>query len=232
MTQQEQCAVVTEVVPLTNSVLQVVLQPSSYTPYEAGQYLEVLVGEVWHAYSIANAPLGARHYELHIRHSGNNPYHDPLFQQIKQQGELRIRLPYGKCSLERLDPVQPIIFIAAGTGFAPVKAMLEQLLATDDARAYDLWWAARSESDLYMDEKLQHWHVHVPQFHYYGFLADTQKNTLVEVIAAHYKTSIHDYQLVLAGPFDRVYATRDCLLRQGVARMAMRADAFDFEESR
>ena len=228
----EQKATVKEVVPLTNSVLQVVLQVPTYLPYEAGQYLEILIDKQWQAYSIANAPLGARHYELHIRHSGANPYDEPLFQQIKQQGSLRIRLPFGRCTLARLQDTQPILFIAVGTGFAPIKAMIEQLLATDDARRYDLWWAARSASDLYMDEKLQHWHTHVPPFSYHGFLANAQNQSLVSAICAHYKSVIQDFALVLAGPFDRVYSMRDRLLLQGVSRSAMIADAFDFEEKK
>lgn len=223
-------ALVKEVLPLTNSILQIYLEPEQYLNYEAGQYLEILVGEQWQAYSIANAPLGARHYELHIRHSGGNPYEEPLFAQIQQQGNLRIRLPFGQCSLSRLQKKCPILFIAGGTGLAPVKAMIEQLLATDDKRSYALWWAVRSESDLYMDEKLRQWQAHVPHFEYHSFLADSGQKAMVELIWEHYGETIHQYQLVLAGPFDMVYAARDKLLSRGVNRKRMIADAFDLEE--
>ncbi|MCC5792745.1 MAG: NAD(P)H-flavin reductase [Legionellaceae bacterium] len=223
-------AQVVEVVPLTNSILQLVLQPQSYYDYQAGQYLEILIGGQWLAYSIANAPLGARHYELHIRHSGYNPYDEPLFAQIKAQGELDIRLPYGRCSLEQLAPEKPLLLIAGGTGLAPCKAMMEQLLATDDPRPFELWWAVRERSDLYLHDKLCHWQSHVPHFNYYHFLATHSQLPLVERIRQHYGPALLAYQIVLAGPFDMVYATRDTLLQYGVSRSLMHADAFDFEE--
>lgn len=224
-------ATVKEVIPLTNSVLQLIIEPDQYVAYEPGQYLEILVNQQWQAYSIANAALGARHYELHIRHGGGNPYDEPLFKQIREQGILCIRLPFGHCTLSRLDTIRPILMIAGGTGFAPVKAMIEHLLATDDKRTYSLWWAARSASDLYMDEKLRQWQAHVEQFHYHSFQADSGQKAMVDLVNEFYGETIHGYQLVLAGPFEMVYATRDRLVQMmGVDPAAMIADAFDFEE--
>jgi len=220
---------VERVAPLTDSILQVILTPEEYIDYDAGQYLQILLGEDAFSYSIANAPLGAHKYELHIRHSRDNPYAQTLLAEIKQQGAVTIRLPLGECDLSRIDPQKPILFIAGGTGFAPIKAMIEQLLATGETRLFELFWGARSQSDLYMDEKVQHWQTHVTQFQYFSLASETSKETLASLVLARHTQDINDWQIVISGPFDMVYSTRDLLVAHGALPENLFSDAFNFE---
>lgn len=88
------------------------LAPERYVDYQAGQYLQIVFDQDAFSYSIANAPLGSHKYELHIRHSPENPYTQRLFAHIKEHGVVNIRLPFGVCSIEHLDAQRPIIFIA------------------------------------------------------------------------------------------------------------------------
>ena len=227
---KETSARVKNVTPLTNSILRLDIEPEQYIDYKAGQYLEILVDGNWLAYSIANAPLGAPHYELHIRHAAGNPYDEPLFAQIKAHEKLSIRLPQGSCCLSTFPTERPILFVVGGTGLAPAKAIIEEVLATSDPRKMALWWAVRSQSDLYLDEQLQAWSDHVPQFEYHYYLADEDKRPMLDRLQKTYKEEIADYELFLAGPFVMVYATRDRFLRMGVQRENMHSDAFSFEE--
>lgn len=222
-------AQVEQILPLTDSIIQLFLTPDSYQEYQAGQYLNVLMGDETLSYSIANAPLGSHHYELHIRHSRENSSNQHLFAHIKKQGTLSLKLPYGDCHLDRLDPARPILFIAQGTGFAPVKAMIEQLLVSDDPRSFELFWGARSQSDLYLDEKVKHWQQHVARFKYQSFVADEGKETLTSAILAQPLARLQECQIVISGPFDRVYAIRDSLVTRGVALNQLYSDAFSFE---
>ena len=167
MSEKTTLAHVVKIAPLTDSIMQLILVPDEYIDYQAGQYLHILLGNEALSYSIANAPLGSHHYELHIRHSRDNPYNHSLFAHIKEYGTVSLRLPFGACSIDQLDKQRPIIFIAGGTGFAPVNAMIEQLLASDDPRPFELFWGARSLSDLYLDEKVGNWQAHVSRFKYY-----------------------------------------------------------------
>ncbi|WED42984.1 NAD(P)H-flavin reductase [Legionella cardiaca] len=223
-------AQVESITPLTDSILQIILKPAKYVDYQPGQYLQILAPEGGLSYSIANAPLGSHQYELHVRHSPDNLANQRLLAEIKQQGAVKIRIPQGHCHLDKLQANKPILFIAGGTGFAPIKAMIEQLLATSDSRAFELFWGARSLSDLYMDEKVMQWQAHVKHFRYYSLLSNTSKETLASIILDHHPKDLPQWQIVIAGPFDMVFAIRDSLVAHGVPREQLFSDAFAFEE--
>lgn len=222
-------AQVEHISPLTDSITRLMLIPDVYVEYQAGQYLDVVIDEEVMSYSIANAPLGSHQYELHIRHSRDNPYNKRLFSHIKQEGSLSLRLPFGDCHIDRLSLDKPILFIAGGTGFAPVKAMIEQLLANDDPRSFELYWGARSQSDLYLDEKVKNWQTHVARFNYSSFISEEGKETLTSAVLAKHHLDLQAQQIVISGPFDMVYNIRDLLVNQGVSAAQLYSDAFSFE---
>jgi CDP-4-dehydro-6-deoxyglucose reductase len=222
-------AQIERITPLTDSITQLILTPDDYIAYEAGQYLQILLGEEAFSYSIANAPLGSHKYELHIRHSLENSYTQGLFAHIKEYGAVTVRLPYGECTTDNLDSQRPILFIAGGTGFAPVKAMIEQLLADSDPRAFELIWGARSRNDLYLDGQVLNWQAHVSRFNYTPLVSDEDKKTLASSIISRHTQDLHEWQMVLSGPFDMVYSTRDVLVGNGVLPEHLFSDAFSFE---
>ncbi|KTC91549.1 NAD(P)H-flavin reductase [Fluoribacter dumoffii] len=222
-------ALVEDISPLTDTIMRLVLTPEKYVDYQAGQYLQVLFDGEAFSYSIANAPLGSHKYELHIRHSLDNPYTQRLFAYIKQHGSVNLRLPFGTCSIEHLYPHRPILFIAGGTGFAPVKAMIEQLLSTSDTRPFELFWGARLQNDLYMDEKVRNWQTHVSRFNYFSSVSEDNGVPLVSHVLTKHPHDLGDWQIVISGPFDMVYSTRDALVAQGVTRAHLFSDAFSFE---
>jgi CDP-4-dehydro-6-deoxyglucose reductase len=222
-------AQVESISPLTDSILQLILKPERYVDYQPGQYLDILSGNEALSYSIANAPLGAHKYELHIRHSSENLANQRLLAEIKQRGELTIRLPLGSCHLDKLNAQMPILFIAGGTGFAPIKAMIEQLLSTSDQRSFELYWGARSQSDLYMNEQVIHWQEHTAHFRYFSLLPNSSKESLAALVLEQHEQDLAHWQYVISGPFDMVFATRDALVAQGVSPKQLFSDAFSFE---
>ncbi len=229
MNEKTVLAKVDTISPLTDSIMRLVLAPDEYVPYHAGQYLNILFAEEAFSYSIANAPLGSHKYELHIRHSEENPYNSRLFAHIREHGSVTLQLPYGTCSINELDPQRPILFIAGGTGFAPVKAMIEQLLAVTDHRPFELIWGARSRSDLYWDEQVRHWQTHVSRFQYFSLLSDESQQTLASCALTRHPDDLGEWQIVLSGPFDMVFATRDALVNKGAVPAHLFSDAFSFE---
>ena len=229
MSEKTTQAQIDSITPLTDSILQLILVPEEYIEYQAGQYLQIISETEALSYSIANAPLGSHKYELHIRHSRDNPLNQRLLAEIKRKGAVSIRLPFGECDLSHLHPDKPILFIAGGTGFAPIKAMIEQLLAAGEPRSFELFWGARSQSDLYMNEKVTHWQTHVRQFEYFSLLSNTSKITLATKVLTRHKQDLYDWQIVIGGPFDMVYNTRDQLLEHGALAENLFSDAFCFE---
>lgn len=226
---QTTTATVENITPLTNSILQIVLKPNQYIDYKPGQYLQIILEDESLSYSIANAPLGSHHYELHVRHSNENPLNQTLLMHIKQSGQLELQLPLGDCHLGCLDPIKPILFVAGGTGFAPIKAMIEQLLAYHDPRHFELYWGARSQSDLYLDDKVTQWKNHVENFKYFSLLSTSNKESITAMIVDNHPKDLLNWQIVIAGPFEMVYGIRDQLIKQGFPRKQLYSDAFSFE---
>jgi len=217
------------VTPLTDTVLQVMLKPETYVDYHAGQYLQIMTDHDAYSYSIANAPLGSHRYELHIRHSRDHATNQAFLTAMKQQGQVVLELPHGDCYLQRLDSQKPILFLAAGSGFAPIKAMIEQLFADGDSRRIALYWGVQTQHDLYMDEKIKQWQVHIHQLSYVSHLSKSSEKNLVTVALEQHDDDLLDYQVVMSGPFDLMYSMRDTLLAQGVRREQLFSDAFSFE---
>lgn len=217
---------VQQLTPLTDTVLQLILKPEIFVDYQAGQYLQIIFEQQAFSYSIANAPQASHHYELHIRYAHDNPYHQSLFAQIKREGSIKIRLPNGLCYINRLHCDKPILFIAGGTGFAPIKAMIEQLLANEDRRSFELFWGARSKSDLYLEALVLEWQTRVGHFNYVSYLPDDIKSSLVDKVISYHEHDIQDFQMVLSGPFDMVLSMRDVLLAHHVLPDNLFSDAF------
>lgn len=212
---------------LTKDILQVVLSPMHYIPYQAGQYLQILAAN--HEalfYSIANAPHQTHTYEIHIRHHQEIPNLEPLIHEIISQQTLILKLPLGTCTLESLNKERPLILIAGGTGIAPMKAMLEQLCIEKHTSPLTLYWLVRTEVDLYMNDEILKLQKEIPQLQYIPYISNSNKISLTALKHIH---DLKAAEIILAGPFNMVYALRDELIAQGVAKKHLHADAFAFE---
>lgn len=214
--------------PLSDTVFLLELSPSHYFSYEAGQYLKLKVDDTYLSFSIANAPTSRRCYELHIRHLPGHPIHDALMARINE-GKVDIALPFGNCHVGHLNDEQAIIFIAGGTGFAPVKAMVESLILSKSKLLFEVISCARTRSDLYMEEIAKSWKDEAPTCRDVTFFVKEEKETPVSYLWDKYGELLSLHQFVLAGPFERVYSLRDSLLAKGVLKKNIYSDAFDFE---
>ena len=154
------------------AILQLQLPASERFQFLAGQYLEFLLKDnKRRAYSIASAPHEEGPLELHIRHLPGGLFTDPLFgqtadgKQIKEKDILRFEGPLGSFFL-REDSKKPIIFLASGTGFAPIKAILTSIQNKKIDREIHFYWGGRRPKDLYMDSLCQEFTHTIPGFHY------------------------------------------------------------------
>ena len=143
--------------------------------YYAGQYVEfILQGGKRRSYSIANAPhtLAAdTALELHIRHMPGGKFSDHVFGSMKEKDILRIEGPYGSFFL-REDSTKPIILLASGTGFAPIKAIIEQLQFKGSTRAATLYWGGRRPIDLYLEDWIKTKLTEMPRLRYVPVISD------------------------------------------------------------
>jgi CDP-4-dehydro-6-deoxyglucose reductase len=141
------------------AVLTIQLPANDAFGYRAGQYVEFILRDgSRRSYSMANAPHrqeelieGARGIELHIRHMPGGVFTDHVFGAMKERDILRMEGPFGSFFL-REDSQGPMVLLASGTGFAPIKALIEHMQAEGIERPAMLYWGCRSKADLYQHE--------------------------------------------------------------------------------
>ena len=161
----------------SHDVMQVRLQlPAADTfRYHAGQYIEFIRrAGARRAYSMANAPHtqeGAPGVELHIRHMPGGRFTDHVFNAMKEKEILRVEGPFGSFFL-REDSDKPMVFLASGTGFAPIKALLEHMQHKGITRPATLYWGGRRPADLYMDGWIRERLAALPNLRYVPVVSD------------------------------------------------------------
>lgn len=143
--------------------------------YHAGQYIEFMLRDGdRRSYSMATAPhtqSQAPSMELHLRHMPGGKFTDHVFGNMKEKEILRIEGPYGSFFL-REDSDKPIVLLASGTGFAPIKAMLEHMQFKGIARPTTLYWGGRRPADLYQHDWLMDQLTHMPHLRYVPVVSD------------------------------------------------------------
>lgn len=220
-------ATVESILPLAPDIWQIILKPQPFVAYQAGQYLQIIVNNEAVCYSIANAPLGSSKYELHIRSNPNNELSKQVLKIINssKNTNINLRVPLGYCHLHELSASLPILFIAGGTGIAPIKAMLEELQARSDPRKIELFWGARSQNDLYIDAKIKQLQTVMPNLSYYSVLPNVSE-TLTTLVLAKHKKDLKKWQVIVSGPYNLAINSRVALIKAGLPDTQIRSDAF------
>ncbi len=140
----------------------------------AGQYIEILLKDgKRRAFSMANAPHDDEHLQLHLRHYDGGTFTAYVFNQMKEREILRFQGPFGTFFL-REDSEKPIIFLASGTGFAPIKGIAEHAFHRGLDRPMQLYWGARARPDLYLDALARQWADEHPNFSYIPVLSEAR----------------------------------------------------------
>jgi CDP-4-dehydro-6-deoxyglucose reductase len=157
------------------AVLRLQLPANQNLQYRAGQYVEFILRDgARRSYSMANAPhnLGSPPaIELHLRHMPGGKFTEHVFTALKEKDILRMEGPFGSFFL-REDSAKPIILLASGTGFAPIKAIVEQLRHQGFTRPTTLYWGCRRRADLYRHDWCEQQAAELPWLRYVPVLSE------------------------------------------------------------
>ena len=153
-------------------LLQLQLPANEAFNFRAGQYVEFILRDgVRRSYSMANAPHHGPGIELHIRHMPGGRFTDHVFGDMKEKEIVRIEGPFGSFFLrEKSD--KPIILLASGTGFAPIKALIEHMQYAGITRPTTLYWGGRRPSDLYLQSWIEAQLPTLPHLRYVPVVSD------------------------------------------------------------
>lgn len=224
---------------LTHDVmmLKLKLPETERLQFMAGQYLEFLLKDgKRRAFSIANAPHDDKYIELHIRHVPDGHFGDYVFDGLKEKTLMRIEGPLGSYFL-REDNDRPIILMGGGTGFAPLKAMLEHAFHINSKKTIHLFCGARAKRDLYMDEMVQVWLRQHENLRYTAVLSDPfeddnwqgERGYVHESVIKNYP-DLSDYDVYLSGPPPMVKAGMDLFYESGLPESQIFSDSFEYSD--
>ncbi len=153
-------------------IMSLQLPATERMQYKAGQYVEFLLKDgKRRAYSIATPPHADEQLTLHIRHMPGGLFTDHVFGAMKEKDILRFEGPLGTFFL-RDDSSKPIVLLASGTGFAPIKAIVEQWAHAKSTRPVVLYWGGRRPKDLYMHALCEEWAKTLENFSYVPVVSD------------------------------------------------------------
>lgn len=153
------------------SILRLRLPTGQRAKFQAGQYLQILQEDgSARSYSMANPPQENDSVTLHIRHVPGGLFSQRVVQ-LAPGDLLDIELAFGHVELAP-DDTRPIVFVAGGTGFAPVKSLLDDMLKRRVQRYITLIWGARDPAGLYMPAAVERWQKQWPGFRYLPALSD------------------------------------------------------------
>jgi CDP-4-dehydro-6-deoxyglucose reductase len=153
-------------------LLQLKLPANERLEFLAGQFIEFLLRDgSRRSYSMANPPHAPELIELHVRHIAGGQFTDHVFGKMKERDILRFEGPLGTFFL-REESAKPLVFVASGTGFAPIKAVLEHMFETKIARPAVLYWGGRRPKDLYLNALPEKWAREQPGFKYVPVISD------------------------------------------------------------
>jgi CDP-4-dehydro-6-deoxyglucose reductase len=221
-------------------ILMMQLPANDPLRYQAGQYIEFILRDgARRSYSMANAPhtlTDKPAIELHLRHMPGGKVTEHVFNAMKEKEILRIEGPYGSFFL-REDSEKPIVLLASGTGFAPIKAIIEHMRYRGDARDAVLYWGCRSRADLYMHDWAAATAAQMPTLRYVPVLSEprpedawTGRTGLVHEAVMHDLPDLSGHQVYACGtPIMVESAQRDFVQRCALPADEFYADSFTSE---
>lgn len=216
-------------------VLWLKLPAQERLQFLAGQYIDLLLKDgKRRSFSIANAPHHDQFIELHIRQIPGGEFTNFVFNEMRDRAILRFEGPLGTFFL-REDSDKPIIFMAGGTGFAPIKAVIEHALHKHIDREMVLYWGCRSLADLYMPEVPAQWVREHPNLTFIPVLSDpkpednwTGRTGLVHQAILDDFPSLAGYQVYACGAPIMIDTGQKAFAARGLPDNEFFADSFTY----
>ncbi len=203
--------------------------------YLAGQYIDILLkGGKRRSFSMANAPHRDQFVELHIRHVPDGQFTNFVFNDLRDRAILRFEGPLGSFFL-REDSDKPILLVAGGTGFAPIKAVLEHAFFTHVNREMVLYWGCRTLTDLYMATLPAQWAKEHPNFTFIPVLSDAKAEDnwrgrmgFVHQAVLDDFENLAGYQVYACGAPQMIDASKTTFMQRGLPEDEFFADSFTY----
>ena len=231
MPQQEIEAKVKTISPLPGDMCLLHLQTprTRRLRFLAGQSVSLgIPGVPSTSFPVASCPCDDRNLHFHIRRRPGNAFVERLFDGLKDVDAVRIEGPQGTFVLDE-DSLRRLVFVACGSGFAPIKSLIEHAMALEAAETIHLYWVSATKTDRYFDNLCRSWGDALDNFHYVPISARNDPldepaamEALEQVLQGHPR--LQDFDFYIAGPHALTAAAQRLLPRRGLPPAQLNVD--------
>ena len=188
--------------------------------YLAGQSIQVSAHGVSGRYAIASCPCDERHIELQIMRNGDDAFSELLFSDLKAHDSIELQGPYGEFVLEDAS-TRPIIFVAFGVGFAPIKSLIQHAMSLDLTESIDLHWLADTAGH-YQHNLCRAWADALDNFRYAPHAATADMEITLGNIVSDYP-ELHRFDVYAVGTVPQLEIAKRLFMKKGLPEQHWRA---------
>jgi len=179
----------------------------------AGQSVRLSAQGASGQYAIASCPCEERHIEIQILRKPDDAFSELLFGGLKANDNIEVEGPYGKFVLEE-SSTRPVIFLAFGVGFAPIKSLIQHAMSLDLAETMDLHWLADG-SGHYQNNLCRAWADALDNFNYTPHDRSDDLETMLAGIATDYP-DLHRFDVYASGTASQLQIAKELFLKHGL----------------
>jgi CDP-4-dehydro-6-deoxyglucose reductase len=172
---------------------------------------------------------------LHIRHVDGGGFTSYVFDELEEKGILRLEGPLGTFFVRNDQPQRPVIMMGGGTGFAPLKSMIEYMLHKNHHRSVHLYWGAANRAELYLDKLACQWAADHDHISYTPVLSDpldrdgwSGRTGFVHRAVLEDFPALTEHDVYMSGPPVMIDAARHEFLEAGVVERRLYYDSFEY----
>jgi CDP-4-dehydro-6-deoxyglucose reductase len=195
------------------AALHILAPRSQRLRFLGGQSIQVGFNGVSGRYAIASCPCEDRHLEVQIPHHSDDAFAEMLFTTLKANDTVEVKGPFGEFVLDEDSP-RPVIFLAFGAGFAPVKSLIQHAMSLELAESMDLHWLADAAGH-YQDNLCRAWADALDNFNYVPHAPTHDLDTLLGSIARDYP-DLHRFDVYAAGSVAQLECAFAHFVREGL----------------
>ncbi len=197
----------------TMASLHILAPRSQRLRFLGGQSIQLGVNGEHGRYPIASCPCEDRHIEVQIPRRPGDPFAEQVFAHLKANDEIEVEGPFGEVVLDEDSP-RPVIFLAFGAGFAPIKSLVQHAMSLELAESMDLHWLADA-SGHYQDNLCRAWTDALDNFNYVPHEPADDLDALLNDIAIDYP-DLHRFDVYAAGTTRQLERAYEHFVRGGM----------------
>lgn len=195
------------------AALHILAPRSQRLRFLGGQSIRLAVNGAGGRYAIASCPCEDRHIEVQVPRGTGDAFADVVFTGLKANDTVEVEGPYGEFVLDEDSP-RPVIFLAFGAGFAPIKSLVQHAMSLDLAESMDLHWIA-DEAGHYQDNLCRAWADALDNFNYIPHPPPADPAAALRAIAVDYP-DLHRFDVYAAGTAAQLELAREHFVREGM----------------